>query len=118
MNALAFSGASGETVLFFLSQSVLTVTYSYIARNHPSLPRDCPRPLGIVIVNIFSFLTAPLFCVPFLRCGFFEDLKAFGVLGPIKEFVVSSAMFSALLPCSLTASSAVGRRRRIRRSPT
>lgn len=91
MNALAFSGASGETVLFFLSQSLLTVSYSYIARNYSALPRNCPRWLGVVIVNFFAFLTAPLFCVPFLRCGFFEDLKAFGLLGPVKEFIVSSA---------------------------
>lgn len=101
MNALAFNGASGETILFFLSQALLTVSYSYIVRNYPSLPRNCPRWLGVVIVNIFSCLTAPLFCVPFLRVGFFEDIKAFGLLGPVRDFIVScetppSLPFSAL----------------------
>lgn len=89
---LAFSGATGETLLFFLAQGAATIAYSYLKRTQPGLVNATPRWLGVTIVNIFAFATAPLFCGPFLREGFFEDLKAFGVAGPIRGFVVRTSV--------------------------
>lgn len=88
---IAFSGATGETLLFFLVQGAATIAYSWLRRTFPSLVKACPRWLGVVIVNICAYATAPLFCGPFLREGWFEDLKGFGVTGPVKGFVVSWA---------------------------
>lgn len=89
MNSIAFNGATGETLLFFLVQGALTVAYSWLRRIFPSWIKACPTWLGVVIVNICAYLTAPLFCGPFLREGWFEDLKGFGIAGPVKGFVVS-----------------------------
>jgi len=91
MNLIAFNGATGETLLFFLVQGFATIAYSWLRRTFPSLVKACPRWLGVVIVNIWAYATAPLFCEPFLREGWFEDLKGFGVAGPIKGFVVTLA---------------------------
>lgn len=93
MNLIAFRGATGETLLFFLVQGAATITYSWLRRTCPSLVKACPTWLGIIIVNIGAYATAPLFCGPFLREGWFEDLKGFGVMGPVKGFVVSQAGF-------------------------
>ncbi|ORY70770.1 hypothetical protein BCR35DRAFT_354501 [Leucosporidium creatinivorum] len=87
MNMIAFDGATGETLLFFLAQGAATVAYSWLRRTYPSLVEACPRWLGVVFVNIFAFETAPLFCGPFLREGWFEDLKGFGIAGSVKGFV-------------------------------
>ncbi|SCV71607.1 BQ2448_3195 [Microbotryum intermedium] len=87
MNHLAFNGASGETLVFFLTQAAGTIAYSYLKRTAPGLLRPIPTPLAILFVNIFTFGMAPLFCAPFLRAGFFEDFKAFGLLGPINGFI-------------------------------
>ncbi|KDE09403.1 hypothetical protein MVLG_00309 [Microbotryum lychnidis-dioicae p1A1 Lamole] len=87
MNHLAFNGASGETLAFFFTQAVGTIAYSYLKRTAPGLLRSIPHPLAVAFVNLFTFGMAPLFCAPFLRAGFFEDFKAFGLLGPINGFI-------------------------------
>lgn len=88
MNAMAFPEEKhGETVGFFLFHAAGTIVYSFIQRNFPGALAWIPKPLAIVFVNIFLFLSTPLFVAPMLRVGFFEDLKAFGLFGPVHTFI-------------------------------
>ncbi|KAK4052431.1 hypothetical protein OIV83_002233 [Microbotryomycetes sp. JL201] len=87
MNHLAFDGATGETVGFFLAHAGGTIAYSYIKRTAPGVTNRIPTWLGVVLVNIFAFGTAPLFCAVFIRKGFFEHLKVTGMFGKVDGFV-------------------------------
>ncbi|KAK4057051.1 hypothetical protein OIO90_001951 [Microbotryomycetes sp. JL221] len=87
MNHLAFDGATGETVGFFLAHAGGTIAYSYLKRTAPGVCKAVPSWLGVVFVNIFAFGTAPLFCSVFARKGFFEDLKVTGMFGKVDGFI-------------------------------
>lgn len=60
MNHLAFDGASGETVLFFLTHAMLVIAYVWLSRNLPSVCKAVPTPLAILLTNVFAFGTSPL----------------------------------------------------------
>ncbi|KEI42861.1 uncharacterized protein L969DRAFT_84751 [Mixia osmundae IAM 14324] len=87
MNALAFGGATGENVTFFLVHGVATVVYTYFSRTFPSANNMIPSPVAIIVTNALVWSSAPLFCMPFIRAGFFEDLKAIGIFGPVRGFI-------------------------------
>lgn len=76
MNELSFGGATGENLLFFLVHGLATVFYSFLKKNYPHIPHQCPRWLGVVLVNAFAFATTPLFTQPFIRAGFFDGKLA------------------------------------------
>lgn len=65
-NYFTFDTFPGETVLFFLSHGLATVLYSYLSRYHPGVLRPIPRWAGILLVNAFALMTAPLFTGPFV----------------------------------------------------
>lgn len=89
MNAIAFDGATGETVAFFLLHAAGTIAYSYLKREFPAIPRAVPWPLSVLLTNIFAFGGAALFVAPFIRASFFEMFKAYGLFGPVNGFIVS-----------------------------
>lgn len=72
MNHLAFNGANGQTVVFFVAHALATISYSFAARHFSRQLAWCPRWLGVLAVNIFAFSTTPMFTGPFARVGFFE----------------------------------------------
>lgn len=72
MNHLAFDGANGQTVVFFIAHALATITYSFALRHFARQLAWCPHWLGVVAVNVFAFGSTPLFTGPFVRVGFFE----------------------------------------------
>jgi hypothetical protein len=72
---------------FFVTHALLVIGYVWLSRNTPGLLAYIPSPLGIVIVNLIAFFTSPLFCMPFVRANYFEQLKNGGIFGPVRGFV-------------------------------
>lgn len=53
----------GENMTYFLCHAAGTVTYVWLCRNMPQVVDHIPWPVGVVLVNLFAFLTSP-FCKP------------------------------------------------------
>lgn len=60
MNHLAFDGATGENTAFFLAHAFGTITYVWIGKTFPSVRDNTPTWAGVLITDIFLFLTTPL----------------------------------------------------------
>lgn len=85
----------GLQMAFFMSHGVVMCLTTVVARKYPGLVPSNPW-LGWLGVQIFLWLTTPLFTAPFARYGFFEHLKAMSVFnwhslhqraGPVAGFV-------------------------------
>lgn len=82
MNYMTFRDASGENMAFFLINGLLTVTQVWIKRNVWFFKNHkLPWVVGNLMVLAMTSLLAPLFVAPYVRGGFFEQAKNYGLLG-------------------------------------